>query len=214
MPEPRSNRIYNGRSPEERARARKQQLLDAALEIIGTVGFQATRINDICRAAGVSQRYFYESFQDSENLLLQLYQREVERMAQATLGDFDFGGNPVGQVRQVLTRWFATIEANPMSARIIFFEVHGVSKQAEAVYLAMRRAFRDQVAAFVAPVLEGTPSNHLDQQVVAIGVVGALLELVRTWLVGELDLSVDEMVDRLLAVVAQATDLEVDARPR
>jgi len=208
MPEPLSKRNYNGRSPQQRAQARKQRLLDAALEIIGTVGFQAARINDICRTAGVSQRYFYESFHDSEDLLLQLYQREFERMTTATLsGIGDPGGNLIEQLRQVLLSWFGTIDANRMAAQIIFFEVHGVSKQAEEVFLAGRSAFRDYVATFLAPVFAATPSNNLDPRVVTIGVVGALLELVRTWLLGELDLSVEQMVDRLLTVVVQFTDL-------
>ena len=86
MGSPRKRRIYAGRSAEERADDRRRRLLEAGLRIIGSEGYRASRVTDICRAAGVSQRSFYEAFPDSEHLLIALYHQEFERLIQAVAG--------------------------------------------------------------------------------------------------------------------------------
>lgn len=59
---------YTGLSIEERADARRRDFIDAGIELMGTVGLRQTRIKDLCDKAGLTTRYFYESFTDLEEL--------------------------------------------------------------------------------------------------------------------------------------------------
>src|SRR5258707_2057625 len=66
-------RAYGGISAGERISARRAKLLDAGLVLFGTRGFAATSVKDVCRQAGLTDRYFYESFDDSETLFLAVF---------------------------------------------------------------------------------------------------------------------------------------------
>ncbi len=64
-----TGRPYAGQSPDERRAARRDALLDAALECYGTAGFAATTIEDLCTTARVGRQAFYEHFASREELL-------------------------------------------------------------------------------------------------------------------------------------------------
>ncbi len=65
-------RVYGGRSADERTSSRRQQLLAAGLELFAERGWAGTTVQDLCRAAGLSPRYFYEHFATREDLFLEL----------------------------------------------------------------------------------------------------------------------------------------------
>ena len=78
-------RRYRGISAEERRAARRRQLLDAALEIAGTRGVERTTMTAICSEAGLTERYFYESFDARDQLLLALVDEIAEQVRTAVL---------------------------------------------------------------------------------------------------------------------------------
>lgn len=54
--------LWRGTSRADRDGARRERLLEAALELYGTLGFRATSIQALCHESGVSSRSFYELF--------------------------------------------------------------------------------------------------------------------------------------------------------
>src|SRR5919198_3030469 len=68
-PEPALERRYRGRLPGERRAERRRRLLDAGLELFGTVGYRGTSIERLCAQAGVTTRHFYQEFPGREALL-------------------------------------------------------------------------------------------------------------------------------------------------
>ena len=74
-------RRYRGVSAEERRAARRRQLLDAALEIAGTRGVERATMTAICAEAGLTERYFYESFADTDELLGAVYDQVSGQLA-------------------------------------------------------------------------------------------------------------------------------------
>lgn len=67
----------------------KQSLLDAAVELIGSVGLQAFTLREVARRAGVSHNAPYRHFRDKDDLLNAVaadgFNRLTESMAAATL---------------------------------------------------------------------------------------------------------------------------------
>ena len=78
-----TRRAYGGVSAEERIAARRAKLLDAGLELFGTRGYGTTGVKDVCREAGLTDRYFYESFADSEALFLAVFDRLTDELFEA-----------------------------------------------------------------------------------------------------------------------------------
>src|SRR5436305_775410 len=73
-------RSYGGVSAEQRMAERRERLLDAGLSEFGTRGVTSTGVKDICRAAGLTDRYFYESFHRLDELFTAVFDRATERL--------------------------------------------------------------------------------------------------------------------------------------
>src|SRR5581483_1962254 len=83
---PRSGtRVYGGVDAVERRAARRARLIGAALDLLGTDGWQATTVRAICARAGLTARYFYESFADRDELLLAVFDEIAQEAAAVVL---------------------------------------------------------------------------------------------------------------------------------
>ena len=59
-------RRIRGLDAQQRLDERRRLLLDAGLELFGTAGYAATSVEQLCQAAYVSTRSFYELFPNKE----------------------------------------------------------------------------------------------------------------------------------------------------
>lgn len=89
---------------QRRAEARPDEILDAALDEFIARGFDAARIEDIAKAAGLSKGAIYVYFPSKEALLRALVEREISPIvAQVTaLAETDIAGDPVEFLRIAL----------------------------------------------------------------------------------------------------------------
>lgn len=72
-----TKRVYGGLSEEARVLDRRERFLEAGLEIFGTVGLRGATVRALCREAGLTERYFYESFSDTEALFCAVYEKQL-----------------------------------------------------------------------------------------------------------------------------------------
>jgi AcrR family transcriptional regulator len=178
-------RTYGGISAEERVAARRERLLDAGLELFGTRGFDAVGVKEVCRAAGVTDRYFYESFRDREALFRAVFDRLTEELftsvAEAVVA---VEPKPEPQMRAAIGTFIRMLADDPRKPRIVFADTGG-----DHMKQTLRR-FQALVAA--------TARQHgvRDPSMLAIALVGTLERVVVEWQDGQLDLSVDDIVDQ------------------
>lgn len=190
-------RPYAGRTPEERLADRRERLLDAALEHFGTRGYAATRIQDVCSAAGVTTRHFYEAFGDREALLRAVYDRAVEahlaavRASLAAAGDDD-------RLRAGVAAALCAWADDKRAARVAFVEVVGVSPAVER----HRRAVIERYAGFVAEELAAAAPGDRDLTWSARALVAATIGVFEAWLAQEDPPPLDRLVDELAVLYA------------
>src|SRR3954451_11256208 len=105
-----------GQDETERPRRRRaetvERLLDAALETFAELGFQAARVEDICRRGGFTRGAFYSSFRTKDELFLALFRRETGAMMatlETTLSGFEEEADPIAAV---VRRCLATFRAD------------------------------------------------------------------------------------------------------
>ena len=61
-------RMYSGVPQEERARLRRERLIEAGIDVFGRLGFAQATMRDLCAHARLSERYFYESFRNTQDV--------------------------------------------------------------------------------------------------------------------------------------------------
>jgi AcrR family transcriptional regulator len=197
-------RSYGGMSAAERVADRRERLLGAAVELYGTRGFLATGVKDICRAAGVTDRYFYESFRDGSELFTAAFDRETGRLL-ALVADAVGNVDPVpeAQARAAIGTFVRTLAADPRMARLVFIEAPSAGTQVEQ---HMRRRLREfaQLVAFTArPHIDTRVPDRL-VEMGALALVGAIERVMVEWHDGGLQASVDEVVETLVLLFLAA----------
>ena len=194
-------RSYGGVSARQRVAARYERLLDAALELYGTRGYVATGVKDVCRQAGLTDRQnsgdlFTAAFDRTTNELLLLV---AQRLTEAD-------ADPAAQVHAAIETFVRALADDPRKARLLFVETASAGADVERHVRATVRRFAELVAATARPHLpEDVPEQLLDMG--ALSLVGAMALVMVEWQDGELDVSIDELIDyfvELFLVAARA----------
>jgi AcrR family transcriptional regulator len=198
--EPMSTRPYGGVSATERVAARRERLLEAGLELFGTRGFESTGVKELCREAGLTDRYFYESFRDGRALFTAVFDRVTDELftgvAEAVVA---VDPAPETQLRAAVETFVRALADDPRRARIVFSEAGGAGPEVEQHLRLTLRRFTDLVAATARQHLPASfPEARLE--VLALSLVGTLERVVVEWQDGRLDLGIDEIVDEVTAL--------------
>lgn len=134
-----AGRVYSGLQPSQRAQERYEKFIDAGIEVFGTVGYAASKIKTLCQSAGLSERYFYESFESREHLLTCVYERvSANLMQQVTAALQNPEVEAPDAIRDSLAAVVNYMLGDPRHAQIILVEIVGISDELEAKrHLAM-----------------------------------------------------------------------------
>ncbi|GAA5046565.1 TetR/AcrR family transcriptional regulator [Nocardia callitridis] len=182
-------RRYTGLAPEERTRQRRGALLTAALELFGTAGYQPTAVKKLCLRAGLTERYFYESFTDREDCLAALYTALVDRLRTATADATALAAaaNPtdLDAIAYAGLHGFVDyLTKDPRRARVVLIEVVGVSLAMEQRRHGVLQEFTDMVvAAWSAVAAARSPGVEVTtDRLTAVALVGGVNHLLVHWL--------------------------------
>jgi AcrR family transcriptional regulator len=207
-------RSYGGVSATERVAVRRERLLDAALELYGTRGFAATGVKDVCRQAGLTDRYFYESFRDSSELFTAVFDRATRDLLVLVADKVsEVPPEPEAQVRAAIESFVRALADDSRKARVIFVESAAVGAEVDRRMRASLRQFAALVAATARPHLPEMPPRTLEMG--ALALVGAIDRVIIEWQDGHLDATIDEVIDHLVQLfLIAAASAGVPPRPQ
>jgi AcrR family transcriptional regulator len=180
--EPGEGRRYRNQAPAERRAARRARLIDAAVEAFGTAGFRATSIEELCTAAGISTRNFYEEFSSREELVITLHDDLNARAFEAVIAaltDVD-PSDLETRAHAALSAYFEVMTSDRRWARIALVESVGVSPAAEEHRRAAIGRFADLLALELDRLAGEGVIAQRDFSLTAIALVGAINGLMNT----------------------------------
>lgn len=204
-----TQRIYAGLSAEERIQARKKKLLAAALEIVGTQGYKSATLRVVCKEAELTQRYYYEAFENVEDMLIQLYQHQEQFVAEKVLSSVTENLDPSSALEVALRTFFQTMKDNPRTVRVLFFETLGVSEKVDATYRKGSEHLEQLILQFSLPLLPADFKASANAKLMAIGLVGFMGELTRNWMLNQFSYETEEIVATMMFMVSQVLDTKI-----
>jgi AcrR family transcriptional regulator len=176
-----TGRTYGGESADVRAARRRRHMLDAGLELFGTAGYRQTTVRQLCREARVADRYFYLEFADTEDLLVAVYDECLDRLNAAVLEALgDASADALGLARACFAAFLGVVEDDPRLARLVWFEVLGVSPRVEERYLGRMRAFGELLTGLLAERGE-LATDPATTAVLADAAIGGVSHVVLSW---------------------------------
>ncbi|GAB2836799.1 TetR/AcrR family transcriptional regulator [Actinoallomurus bryophytorum] len=191
-------RDYGGKSGEQRRAERRARLIDTALELFGTQGYQATSMRALLRSAGLQDRYFTESFASMEELLVAVHDKVHDAEFAAAVGAMDPAAPPVERLRQLIDAIVRGLEDDPRVGRVKILEVFGAGPLVEEHRQRGVRAYASVVAEVLPPL---RADSDLDRKVLAMALVVGLNGLFMEWLTKSLKLSREQIVEHAMLLV-------------
>jgi AcrR family transcriptional regulator len=195
-------RVIRGLTAEQRRAERREQLLDAALDLFATHGYLGTSIEQICSTAYVGTKSFYEVFDGREACYVALLQRTSERlMADMTAVAARAEGNERQAAPRIISAFAHALLDDPRVAKVTFGQAGGISATVER----QRRTNRRWAAGFLEQIWDryDDPSERAGdadsraRHAIAIGLVGGLFDLIADWLL-DADPAVPDQVESLV----------------
>lgn len=204
-----AGRRYGGRTADERRGERREQLIEAGIELFGTVGYGATSIRAVLRESGLAERYFYESFDSLEALLVAVHEHIHEILSARVIEATEAAGTNVeARARAGLRAFVETVITDERWVRIKLQELGGSA--GEEVRQFRRRAQARYATLLVAyGPLDAAIERGLQPQALALAVLAAVESLLDAWAAGELEITLDQLIEHAIVVITgTVTELE------
>jgi AcrR family transcriptional regulator len=183
-------------SQDERRAQRRSQLIAAAIEVYGERGYRQATVKAVCEAAGLTERYFYESFANSEDLLIASYYA----VTYSVFGEIRQSGaapnaTRAERARAMLRAYFGALQRDPRSARVFLVEIRGVSRAVDKAFDASLRRIGEEVSRIAGPEA-GEPDPLLQA-----GVVGGVIHIALRWIEDDYTPGIDSVIDSAMRLV-------------
>lgn len=197
-----SGRSYRGMTPEQRTAQRRERFVEAGLNLFGNEGFHATTVRKLCKEAGLTDRYFYESFSSMEECLIEVYERCLQGILtrlQQSLTNLSGSAFPEDLISRLLNDFFAEME-DPRVAKVCMFEAEGVSDHMHALYNDYIRRFVVILMGASRAYVKEWPLTDEETEVLGNAVVGGIIQATRNWAVNDYHLSREALVNGIMVI--------------
>ena len=193
---PPNRRRYGGVLPEVRQRQRRAKLIDGALEVFGTKGFHGATVREVCAAAQLTERYFYESFESMSALFMALYRQLGDELMGRTLAVVQATSNasPVQRMEAALRVFLVFIQEDPRRGQVMLLDVFGIDP---AVVQLGDQTIRDYAGLLRMELsLLFKPGQHdlMNLNLLADGMIGLNVALTARWMESGFKAPIDEVV--------------------
>ncbi|CAN3130833.1 TetR/AcrR family transcriptional regulator [Mycobacterium sp. smrl_JER01] len=172
---------WSGVPLQDRQALRRDELIAAGVELLGRPGGPHLTVRAVCRAAGLTERYFYESFPDRDEYVAAVYD-DVCTSAMSTLMKSK-------SMRDAVERFVALMIDDPARGRVLL-----LAPEAEPV---LARSGARWMPNFISLLQRNLTqiSDPTAQAMVATGLIGALTALFTAYLDGRLDATREQFID-------------------
>ncbi|HEY0847574.1 MAG TPA: TetR/AcrR family transcriptional regulator, partial [Noviherbaspirillum sp.] len=192
--QPPSERLYAGQDHAERVAFRRQRLIEAGIEQFGTLGYHGTTMRTLTAASGLTNRYFYESFESMEDLLVACYSHLMDQYRARLLQVLDDTPPDLDAKLENGLRTFFSQMRNPHFARITQVEVLGVSPRVDALYARYMKDFGLLTIQVITTAERLRSLGKRDADILAFALTGAMSAAAAYWMRTQYRDSIDRMI--------------------
>lgn len=194
----RGGRSWAGIDLPERQRIRRAELLAAGVELLGAAGGPVLNVRAACRATGITERYFYESFADRDQYVVEVYAYVGAQARDALVAAIGAVPHRADVAVAAVRAFVELMVDNAAMGRVLLL--------APTIDPALRGRGEQLFPEFVALVHQQLTAidDPDDKQLVATGLVGALTGLFTGYLNGAIGVGRDRFVRHCVDMLEHA----------
>ncbi|HEX4190183.1 MAG TPA: TetR/AcrR family transcriptional regulator [Marmoricola sp.] len=188
-------RSYGGKTASERAAERRARLVEATIEVLSEHGEAHATMTAICAGAGLTERYFYESFGGLDDALLAALDSVCEEiLGLASTVVQSTGGTPEARVHAVMVAFVGLVTEAPAKARVAVIHA-SANPRLRARRNELLSVFADFVAREAAGLYGEDAWPAARARIHGLVYIAGFSELVASWLSGDVELTEAELVE-------------------
>ena len=206
LPESIASRLPSGRHSLTRElvlASQRGRLLDAMAQAVAESGYGPTTVAQVVARAGVSRKTFYEHFADKEECFLALYDTGIAYVLGRILEALEGHDDPRERVGIGLRAFLGVLSEEPAFCRAMVAEAQAAGTAAVERRRTVLRIFAERYLELNRLAREEDPAVPELSDDVALGLVGAILELVSLRVEEGRTDALPELAEPLTAFVAR-----------
>jgi len=194
-------RIWGGTTLDERRAARRRQLVETGLDLLGAEAPGAVSVRAACRGAKLTERYFYESFPDRDALVLAVYEAVADEARAALEEATRTAKDPVDAARRSVEAMVGLMVDDPRRGRVLL-----VAPITEPSLASRTMELAPVVTGIIRSQLPPGTSERT-RTLIATGLLGALMSLFHAYLQGTLQVSREAFVEHCVSLLLNVDKL-------
>lgn len=185
----------------ERTRTRRGQLIEAGIPLIGLPEGKPVGVRDVCKAAGLTERYFYQAFGSRENYVRTVYHHVAMHARNAYLANIDADMPTEQRARAAVEVFLIELIDKPANGRVIF-----VGPTTEPVLGAYSARAGVEFVHFVKGNLSSAPREDSERHLQALAIVGSMSALFTAFLHGRIGTTRERFTEYCLDLILARSD--------
>ncbi len=175
------------------------RILEAAVKIFAKQGFHQSTVAQIAKEAGVADGTIYLYFKNKDDILVQFFSYRTKQVFDQFQTEVHRATNSLDKLRNLIRRHLDEFQRDRDGAIVYQVETHQYNRLAEAQIKEMSKMYRDIIADIVEQgQQEGTIRRDLYVGLVKRFIIGAVDEVINTWIHSEEQYDLVSMADPLV----------------
>jgi len=164
--------------------------MQAAIEIYSEHGYRGATVRMICDRAGLTSRYFYESFEGGEQLFAACYVQVVGELfgnlARAAAAGYDPEDHAF-----FIREYFAELQRAPMLSKVFLLELTGINAEIDRL---TNDVLHRVVTLFAGDVAVRQPADEWVEKTVRAAWISGVVWIARQWVAQDFATPFDQVV--------------------
>jgi len=165
---------------------RRQQILQAAIEVFSNGDFQSAGISEIAQKANIAEGTIYQYFKNKEDLFFSIPAQKTETFCEELDLHLEGIHDALNKLRKFTWFYLYFFKTNPAYARILMLEMRVNKSFFKSVTFERVKVFNDRILELIKEGQEeGLIRKEMDGRVIREQLLGFLEHRVTRWLLKE-----------------------------
>jgi TetR/AcrR family fatty acid metabolism transcriptional regulator len=174
-------------------------ILEAAVKVFARQGFYQSTIAQVAKEAGVADGTIYLYFKNKDDILVHFFSYRTKQVFERFRAEVKIADNSLDKLRNLIRRHLTEFQRDRDMAVVYQVETHQNSRLAESQIREMSMMYQDLVAEIVElGQQEGSIRKDLYVGLVKRFILGAVDEVINTWLHSEKEYDLVSMAEPLV----------------
>jgi len=162
---------------------RREQIIDAAIEVFADKGFYNAKVADVARAAGIADGTIYLYFKNKDDLLISLFETKMEHILERFASTLNSTLSAQEKLKHFVHLYFKMVEEDQNLAQVFQVELRQSSKFLKDYHNQKFIDFLNVIGQIIKEgQRDGEFHNDIRINTTKLAIFGAMDEIARQWI--------------------------------